>query len=47
MAGERPPSSSVYTVTTGAVPSLAVTVDLNNSTQFGNSFGVAQLSQDG
>ena len=39
--------STVYTVTTGAVPSLAVTVDLNNSTQFGNSFGVAQLSQDG
>lgn len=39
--------STVYTVTTGAVPSLAVTVDLNNSTQFGNSFGIAQLSQDG
>ena len=39
--------STAYTVTTGAVPSLNVTVDLTDSTQFGNSFGVAQLSQDG
>ncbi|WP_374260852.1 flagellar hook protein FlgE [Zoogloea sp.] len=39
--------STSYTVTTGAVKTLNVTVDLNNSTQFGNSFGVAQLSQDG
>lgn len=36
-----------YTVTTGASKDLSVTVDLTNSTQFGNSFAVAKLSQNG
>ncbi|TZF88823.1 flagellar hook protein FlgE [Cognatilysobacter lacus] len=35
-----------YTPTTGAAP-IAVTMDLSNSTQFGNSFSVAALTQDG
>ncbi len=39
--------STSYTVTTGATKALTVTVDLTNSTQFGNSFGVAKLSQNG
>ena len=39
--------STSYTVTTGATRDLTITVDLNNSTQFGNSFGVSSLSQDG
>jgi flagellar hook protein FlgE len=39
--------STSYTVTTGATKALTVTVDLTNSTQFGNSFAVAQLSQNG
>lgn len=39
--------ATTYTVTTGATRDLTITVDLNNSTQFGNSFGVSSLSQDG
>ena len=39
--------ATTYTVTTGATKDLTITIDLNNSTQFGNSFGVSSLSQDG
>ncbi|MDD3328568.1 MAG: flagellar hook protein FlgE [Zoogloea sp.] len=39
--------ATTYTVTTGATRDLTITVDLNNSTQFGNSFGVSSLNQDG
>ncbi len=36
-----------YTIATGAVVPLSFTVDLAGSTQFGNSYGVNQLKQDG
>ena len=39
--------ATTYTVTTGATKDLTITIDLNNSTQFGNSFGVSTLSQNG
>ncbi len=39
--------ATTYTVTTGATKDLTITVDLNSSTQFGNSFGVSTLSQNG
>ncbi|MDD2988410.1 MAG: flagellar hook protein FlgE [Zoogloea sp.] len=36
-----------YSVSTGSVTPLAFTVDLDGTTQFGNSFGVNQNTQDG
>lgn len=39
--------ASSYTVSTGAVQPLNFTVDLAGTTQFGNSYGVNQLTQDG
>ena len=39
--------SSSYSIGTGAVVPLAFTVELAGSTQFGNTFGVNQLKQDG
>ncbi|HMV17673.1 MAG TPA: flagellar hook protein FlgE [Zoogloea sp.] len=36
-----------YTISTGAVVPLDFTVELKGTTQFGNSYGVNQLSQDG
>ena len=39
--------SSSYSVSTGSVTPLAFTVELLGTTQFGNSYGVNQLTQDG
>ena len=39
--------ASSYTVSTGAVQPLNFTVELAGTTQFGNSYGVNQLTQDG